>query len=128
MKRRSRHDQTERSVAKMWMASDEPTARPSEARLKLLRTATRIFYAEGIHAVGVDRIIAEAKVTRATFYRHFPSKDDLILAYLREVHQLERGMVDEALAANRSPVDPLLAIAGSIARTSSPPGSVGARS
>ncbi|MCG5456491.1 TetR/AcrR family transcriptional regulator [Micromonospora sp. PSH03] len=104
------------------MASDEPTARPSEARLKLLRTATRIFYAEGIHAVGVDRIIAEAKVTRATFYRHFPSKDDLILAYLREVHQLERGMVDEALAANRSPVDPLLAIANSIAQNIQSPG------
>ncbi|WP_328654960.1 TetR/AcrR family transcriptional regulator [Micromonospora sp. NBC_00330] len=104
------------------MASDEPTARPSEARLKLLRTATRIFYAEGIHAVGVDRIIAEAKVTRATFYRHFPSKDDLILAYLREVHQLERGMVDEALAANRSPVDPLLAITTSIAQNIQSPG------
>ncbi|WP_430501336.1 TetR/AcrR family transcriptional regulator [Micromonospora trifolii] len=104
------------------MASDEPHARPSEARLKLLRTATRIFYAEGIHSVGVDRIIAEAKVTRATFYRHFPSKDDLILAYLREVHQLERGMVDEALAANRSPVDPLLAIANSIAQNIQSPG------
>ncbi|MER7589750.1 helix-turn-helix domain-containing protein [Micromonospora sp. NPDC127501] len=104
------------------MASDEPNARPSEARLKLLRTATRIFYAEGIHAVGVDRIIAEAKVTRATFYRHFPSKDDLILAYLREVHQLERGMVDQALAANRSPVEPLLAIANSIAENIQSPG------
>ncbi|MET8040558.1 helix-turn-helix domain-containing protein [Micromonospora sp. NPDC005215] len=104
------------------MTRDEPEARPSEARLRLLRTATRIFYAEGIHSVGVDRIIAEAKVTRATFYRHFPSKDDLILAYLREVHQLERGMVDEALAANRPPIDPLLAIAGSIAQNIQSPG------
>ncbi|MFG3556858.1 TetR/AcrR family transcriptional regulator [Micromonospora sp. NPDC047557] len=104
------------------MTRDEPDARPSEARLRLLRTAIRIFYAEGIHSVGVDRIIAEAKVTRATFYRHFPSKDDLILAYLREVHQLERGMVDEAVAANRSPVDPLLAIAGSIAQNIQSPG------
>ncbi|MET8360191.1 helix-turn-helix domain-containing protein [Micromonospora sp. NPDC005171] len=104
------------------MTRDEPDARPSEARLRLLRTATRIFYTEGIHSVGVDRIIAEAKVTRATFYRHFPSKDDLILAYLREVHQLERGMVDKALAANRSPVDPLLAIASSIAQNIQSPG------
>ena len=104
------------------MTREEPEARPSEARLRLLRTATRIFYTEGIHSVGVDRIIAEAKVTRATFYRHFPSKDDLILAYLREVHQLERGMVDEALATNRSPVDPLLAIAGSIAQNIQSPG------
>ncbi|MBM7494377.1 AcrR family transcriptional regulator [Micromonospora luteifusca] len=104
------------------MTRDEPDSRPSEARLRLLRTATRIFYAEGIHSVGVDQIIAEAKVTRATFYRHFPSKDDLILAYLREVHQMERDMVDEAIAANRSPVDPLLAIAGSIAQNIQSPG------
>ncbi|MEH0932268.1 TetR/AcrR family transcriptional regulator [Micromonospora sp. CPCC 205558] len=104
------------------MTRDEPDARPSEARLRLLRTATRIFYTEGIHSVGVDRIIAEAKVTRATFYRHFPSKDDLILAYLREVHQMDREMVEEALAANRSPVDPLLAIAGSIAQNIQSPG------
>ncbi|MDG9675976.1 helix-turn-helix domain containing protein [Micromonospora sp. DH14] len=104
------------------MTREEPEARPSEARLRLLRTATRIFYTEGIHSVGVDRIIAEAKVTRATFYRHFPSKDDLILAYLREVQQMERGMVDEALAANRSPNDPLLAIAGSIAQNIQSPG------
>ncbi|MEU8257058.1 TetR/AcrR family transcriptional regulator [Micromonospora inaquosa] len=104
------------------MTRDEPDARPSEARLRLLRTATRIFYTEGIHSVGVDRIIAEAKVTRATFYRHFPSKDDLILAYLREVHQMDHAMVEEALAANQSPVDPLLAIAGSIARNIQSPG------
>ncbi|MGI5520374.1 TetR/AcrR family transcriptional regulator [Micromonospora sp. CA-259024] len=104
------------------MTRGEPETRPSEARLRLLTTATRIFYAEGIHSVGVDRIIAEAKVTRATFYRHFPSKEDLILAYLREVHQMERGAVDAAIAANPSPVDPLLAIAGSIAQSIQSPG------
>jgi AcrR family transcriptional regulator len=89
--------------------------RPSEARLRLLNTATSIFYAEGIHAVGVDRILAEAKVTRATFYRHFPGKEDLVLTYLREVHKMERGGVDAAVAANPSPVDALMAIASSIA-------------
>jgi AcrR family transcriptional regulator len=105
------------------MTRGETETRPSEARLRLLTTATRIFYAEGIHSVGVDRIIAEAKVTRATFYRHFPSKDDLILAYLREVHQMDRGRVDAAVnAAAPSPVDPLLAIAGSIAEGIQSPG------
>ncbi|MGW2843366.1 helix-turn-helix domain-containing protein, partial [Streptomyces sp. NPDC001493] len=54
----------------------------SEARARLLSTATRIFYAEGIHSVGVDRIVAEAQVTRATLYRHFKGKEELILAYL----------------------------------------------
>lgn len=104
------------------MARADTDTRPSEARQRLLATATRIFYAEGIHSVGVDRIIAEAKVTRATFYRHFPSKEDLILAYLREVHEMERGRVDAAIAANPSTVDALLDIAGSIAQNIQSPG------
>ncbi|MEU0546286.1 TetR/AcrR family transcriptional regulator [Micromonospora sp. NPDC005979] len=97
-------------------------ARPSEARQRLLATATRIFYSEGIHSVGVDRIIAEAKVTRATFYRHFPSKDDLILAYLREIHEMDRGGVDTVITADAPPVAPLLAIANSIAESIQSPG------
>src|SRR4051812_49622011 len=94
----------------------------SEARLRLLTTATRIFYAEGIHAVGVDRIIAEAKVTRATFYRHFPGKEDLILAYLREVHQHDRSHVEAAVAAGPSAAETLVAVAGSIAGRIQSPG------
>jgi AcrR family transcriptional regulator len=96
--------------------------RPSEARLRLLNTATRIFYADGIHSIGVDRIIGAAKVTRATFYRHFPSKDDLILAYLREVHRLESGAIEAAIAAHPAPADALLAIAGFIAQSIQSPG------
>ena len=57
--------------------------KPSEARQRLLATASTIFYRDGIHSVGVDRVIAEAGVTRATFYRHFPGKEDLVLAYLQ---------------------------------------------
>ncbi|SCF17103.1 transcriptional regulator, TetR family [Micromonospora coriariae] len=104
------------------MARTEPATRPSEARLRLLSTATRIFYAEGIHSVGVDRIIAEAKVTRATFYRHFPSKEDLILAYLREVHEMDRRAIDAAIATNPASREPLLAIADSIAQNIQSPG------
>jgi AcrR family transcriptional regulator len=73
-----------------------------------------MFYAGGIHSIGVDRIISEAKVTRATFYRHFPAKEDLIVAYLRQVHEMDRSAAEAAIAANRSPVDSLLTIAGSI--------------
>jgi len=61
-------------------------ARRSEARERLLATASELFYAEGIGSVGVDRIVSAAKVTRATFYRHFPGKEDLVVAYLRGVH------------------------------------------
>jgi AcrR family transcriptional regulator len=104
------------------MTTSQAGTRPSEARQRLLATATRIFYAEGIHAVGVDRLIAEAKVTRATFYRHFPGKEDLVLSYLREVHTMERATVETAIADNSEPVDALLAIARSIAQGIQSPG------
>jgi AcrR family transcriptional regulator len=62
-------------------------------RRRLLDTATRLFYTEGIRAVGIDRIIAEAGVAKATFYNHFPSKDDLVLAYIEEQDRLGREAV-----------------------------------
>ncbi|GAB2870449.1 TetR/AcrR family transcriptional regulator [Actinoallomurus bryophytorum] len=87
----------------------------SEARSRLLETATRLFYTEGIHSVGIDRIVAEAKVTRATLYRHFPGKDDLVVAYLQAVHQAERDQVGKVLGSGRTGADILRAIARSIA-------------
>lgn len=56
--------------------------RASEPRERLLSIASDLFYREGIHSVGVDRIVAEARVTRATLYRHFAGKEALIEAYL----------------------------------------------
>ena len=63
----------------------------SEARQRILETADRLFYQEGIRAVGIDRIIAEAEVAKMSLYKHFPSKDDLILTVLkhREENVLE---------------------------------------
>ncbi|MFE0465269.1 TetR/AcrR family transcriptional regulator [Kitasatospora sp. NPDC058965] len=66
---------------------------PSPARDRVLETATRLFYAEGIHAVGVDRIVTEAGVTRATFYRHFPSKEELVRSYVQAWDQEVRDEV-----------------------------------
>jgi AcrR family transcriptional regulator len=86
----------------------------SEARTRLLNTATRIFYAEGIHSVGIDRIVAEAQVTRATLYRHFPSKEDLVLAYLKQADQGIRGQVAAAVASSPSPTEQVRAVATSI--------------
>ncbi|MBN9522712.1 TetR/AcrR family transcriptional regulator [bacterium] len=63
----------------------------SEARQRILETADRLFYEHGVRAVGIDRVIAEAGIAKATLYVHFPSKDDLILAVLqyREKNVLE---------------------------------------
>src|SRR5262247_3434263 len=54
----------------------------SAAKQRLLDTADRLFYQEGLRAVGIDRIIAEAGVAKMTLYTYFPSKDDLIVAVL----------------------------------------------
>lgn len=56
------------------------------ARNQILQVASDLFYREGIRAVGIDRIIAEAGIAKASFYRNFASKDDLVAAYL-EYHQ-----------------------------------------
>jgi AcrR family transcriptional regulator len=52
-------------------------------RQRLAETAFRLFYAHGINAVGIDRVLAEAGVSKATLYRHFPAKDDLIVEFVR---------------------------------------------
>jgi len=67
------------------------------ARERILRTAHDLFYAEGLRATGIDRVIAEAGVTKVTFYRHFPSKNDLILAYLNLRHEQWMGWFTTAL-------------------------------
>ena len=53
-------------------------------RDRLLTAASKLFHEMGIQATGVDAIIAEAGVAKATFYRHFPAKDDLVVAWLRD--------------------------------------------
>src|SRR5690348_10359336 len=64
--------------------------RVASPRDRLLEVASELFYREGIHTVGVDRILAEAGVTRATLYRHFAGKGELILAYLKREAALVR--------------------------------------
>lgn len=77
-------------------------ASSSPARRRVLETATRLFYAEGIHAVGIDRIIAEAGVAKATFYSHFPAKSDLIREYLSEQNDAQRAMVESMISRCRA--------------------------
>ena len=56
------------------------------ARERILLTAHDLFYADGIRATGIDRVIATSGVTKVTFYRHFPSKDDLVREFLDHRH------------------------------------------
>ena len=53
------------------------------ARERILRTAYDLFARRGTRGVGIDEVIGRAGVAKATFYRHFPSKDDLVLAFLQ---------------------------------------------
>lgn len=69
----------------------------SKARERILETADRLFYEEGIRAVGIDRIIAEAEVAKMTLYSHFPSKDDLILAVLCKREETVREFFNTAM-------------------------------
>lgn len=81
------------------MSSPVAAPRPSPARERILRTVDRLFYEEGVHAVGINRVVAEAEVTRATLYNHFVSKDALIEAYLtdraKRAREDTRRLVDE---------------------------------
>lgn len=60
---------------------------PLPARDRILQTAHDLFYQEGIRATGIDRVIADAGVTKVTFYRHFPSKHQLVEAVLDVRHE-----------------------------------------
>jgi AcrR family transcriptional regulator len=103
------------------MAATDVAGRPeSEPRRRVLETATRLFYAEGIHAVGIDWVIAEARVAKATFYKHFPSKDELVRAYIAEQDRLGRAAVAELPA--QAPREMVFTIFDRLAHAARQPG------
>jgi AcrR family transcriptional regulator len=84
----------------------------ARARERLLDTAYELFSRRGIRDVGIDEVIARAGVAKATLYRHFPSKDDLVLAFLeRREQRWTLGWVEaEARHRGATPEGQLLAI------------------
>ena len=80
-----------------------PSTRPSPARQRLLDAATDLFYREGIHSVGVDRIIETAGVTRATMYKQFDGKEGLVLAYLQGEDEQLRALLADAGSVSDDP-------------------------
>ena len=85
---------------------------PFPARERILQTAHTLFYRDGIRATGINRVIDESGVTKVTFYRHFPSKNDLILEFLEYRHRLWINWFRDALQrhGNKPPaLEPALA-------------------
>lgn len=71
----------------------------ANARQRILDTATRLFYQFGFRAVGIDTIIEESGVAKMSLYRHFPSKDDLIVTYLEQSNANFWQWFEEAIKA-----------------------------
>ncbi|MFT4149416.1 MAG: TetR/AcrR family transcriptional regulator [Paracoccaceae bacterium] len=88
----------------MTIASRSPVAS------HILDVAGGLFYREGIRAVGIDRIILEADIAKATLYRHYRSKEDLVLAYLQGRHDAVMQGLDEVMAQHTDPRDQIAEI------------------
>jgi len=88
----------------------KPRGDSTPKREHLLATAFRLFYRDGYHAVGIDTILAEAKLAKMTLYHHFASKEELIVAVLEQRSALASEQVQALLkAAGPSPRKRLLA-------------------
>jgi AcrR family transcriptional regulator len=77
---------------------------------QIVTAAGALFYREGIRAVGIDRIIEEANVAKATLYRHFPSKDHLVAAYLQARHDRVIRSLHDVVEAATAPRDQIALI------------------
>ena len=97
----------------------------SAARERILETAERLFYRDGYRAVGVDTIVAESGVAKMTLYRHFPSKDDLIAAYLERTNEQLLAWMEGLIAPHRDPRAALEAVFDGVAKLASSPECLG---
>jgi AcrR family transcriptional regulator len=79
------------------------------SRQQLLDTATDLFYREGIRATGVDTLAAVSGIGKMTLYRHFATKDDLIVAYLERSDQQFWDWFENAIAKAETPRQKILA-------------------
>lgn len=75
-----------------------PAAQRAPAKGRILETANELFYEDGIRNVGVDRIIAASAVTKATFYKHYRAKDNLIVEYITSRHERVRANLEAIIA------------------------------
>ena len=83
----------------------QPGPAKASARERIIEAATELFYAQGLRAISADKIIERVGITKVTFYRHFRTKDDLVVAYLERRAELERTDVVATLARADGDVD-----------------------
>src|SRR5712691_531180 len=89
----------------------ERNGRPASARERLMDAANQLFYEEGVHSVGVDRVIERAGVAKATLYTVFGSKDGLVRAYLTAHDEgIRERMIRELTAKYTTPRERLLGV------------------
>jgi AcrR family transcriptional regulator len=93
---------------------DPTSQRAPWAKQRILDVASELFYQEGIRLVGVDRLISESQVTKATFYKHYRAKDNLALAYVAGRHERDKESVEGLIRDSASPRDALEKIVGRI--------------
>ncbi len=80
------------------------------AKVRILETANILFYEDGIRTVGVDRLISESSVTKATFYKHYGSKDKLIVDYVNGRHKAMVTLVTTTVEQSHSAEESLRAL------------------
>ena len=91
------------------------SARRSAARERLLHAADELFYDRGVQQVSIEDVVVRAGTTRMTLYRHFPAKDDLVIAHLQLRAEEERAALADVLdVAARGRYSPLLVLAAHI--------------
>jgi AcrR family transcriptional regulator len=86
----------------------------SNARDRILATAADLFYRNGYRATGINEVIEKAGVAKATFYAHFPTKDALCLAYLKERNTEEAQEILDYVAKQKTPLDKFYGVMDSI--------------
>ena len=94
----------------MAMPAKTGTAPGTSARERLLAAASELFYAEGVHTVGIDRVIERAGVAKASLYNTFGSKDELVRAYLEARHARIAARVSGHLERYAAPRERLLGV------------------
>jgi AcrR family transcriptional regulator len=99
-------------------------SRPA-ARERILEAASRLFVRDGFRAVGVDTVIAEAGVAKMTLYAHFPSKDDLIAAYLERANERFWHWLDAAVAGVDDPRAKLVSMFDAVGKLANDPQCLG---